>query len=660
MKLRELFSTIRLDTAAALRGLKTFDEELDNSSEGLSDVEKRSKTVENAFRSIGKAGVEGGKMLASGLAVGFGAVQGVALATTAFVADWTGGVNEIAKASKQLSIPFDELQRIKAVAEAAGLELEDGLDFVKDFGVKIAEALADPAGDANQALVQLGLSAKDLVDQRPIDQMKSYADALQRVENRTIRTEIADRLASDAAVRMGAAFTEGSEGIQRTIDTAEELGVFLGEDAFQAAEEFSGSVRTLNAVLTGFRNEIGLRLTPVITRQIERIGKWAGKNRELVAVKVSEWLERIIRLAEQSIPGLIEIAESIGGVIESVGGIDDALILAGEAFIAFKLVALASVNPIAAAIGGVLLGLGEVIRLSRKAREERVAAENEARSFSGSTLVEDLTAAELATPEGQRLKQAQEKADRITAALKATQRAEDLKNASEAVSNDIADEFAFENGPIVDNRKELEAERERVLALQEQAKRAQDEATAARKAFEDERARQARIAGKAAREAQEKKDAADKEARDRQAFEFQRLIARFNAGDKTLTAKDRQTAVDLGNRLGLEIPAALIEKAFPKGSGGSKKKKEPTIEELIFGPEGKLDLQSAQAKGPGTTLINVDASIRVEAPQLTLNITTEGETSPKAVAREIQTTAASGFLDQLRAAFEAQVRQVQG
>jgi hypothetical protein len=145
----------------------------------------------------------------------------------------------------------------------------------------------------------------------------------------------------------------------------------MSEDATAGAEKFQDAMTNLRAVATGVRNRALGPLLEQLTPLIKQFGAWVSENRELIATRIDEFLERAANmgrfLARQwqngTIPAVLAGVAAFKGISAAVYGAQGVLVAiqaVKQAIAAGGI--LAAVNPITAAIGALAVAAGLIIK----------------------------------------------------------------------------------------------------------------------------------------------------------------------------------------------------------------------------------------------------------------------------------------------------------
>lgn len=220
---------------------------------------------------------------------------GVAAMGTAALAPLLGMTQHFASVGDSLdkmalrsgaSVEF--LSAIGFAAEQSGSSLESVNGALFRMRRRVANA-ATGGGPAVRALRDLRLEARALTQLSPDQQLLTIAQALQGVENESLRAQYAFEIFGDSAKALSPLLNAGAGGIQELMAEAQRLGVVMRTEDATAAAQYGDALNRLKRSVGGLKNIIGAALAPTLTRLFDEItkvvsgvSKWMDHNRELV------------------------------------------------------------------------------------------------------------------------------------------------------------------------------------------------------------------------------------------------------------------------------------------------------------------------------------------------------------------------------------------
>ena len=259
--------------------------------------------------------------------IGIGMVA-VGAAVTAALA---GLVNSYAKAGDAVQkmalrtgFSTEALSELKFASEIAGTSieaLEKGIKRMADF----VEDAKDGLSTSTVALDKLGLSLDDLKGKSPEDTFFLLAGAIGDVEDPLQRAALASDVFGRAGTQLLPLLAEGSSGIARLRQEANDLGVVFSQDAANAAAEFQDNMLRLKTSLQGAGFAIAEDLIPFLNEIIPKLV-------EIVKTGI-KW----IKANQGAIATWVKMAAVLGPILLALGTV---LILVPQIIAAFKGIAL--------------------------------------------------------------------------------------------------------------------------------------------------------------------------------------------------------------------------------------------------------------------------------------------------------------------------------
>jgi methyl-accepting chemotaxis protein len=177
---------------------------------------------------------------------------------------------EIGKLSEKLDISTNSLSELKYVAESAGVEFSSLTTGLEQMNMRVSDA-AGNFGEAKDALQLLGLSAQELNQIAPNEQIEKIAEALSRVGDVSDRTQLAIKLFGTEGAALLPMLELGEDGIKRFREEAQKLGVSLSRDECDAMVKFNVELDKLQTVMTSLITSVLVPILPMITAFFEAI-----------------------------------------------------------------------------------------------------------------------------------------------------------------------------------------------------------------------------------------------------------------------------------------------------------------------------------------------------------------------------------------------------
>lgn len=288
----------------------------------LEAVDRLTKPVNEIARRVGRLNSEMGfgKIIAAGQKLGsaFGNVakeaREAAMRVTAAVGVIGGGLFALIKSaadagdaandmSQKIGLSATSFQELGYAAKMNGSSPEELAD-----GLRVLNKQVVDAATGNQTMAtnfrRLGVTLKDTNGKlKPTDQIfAEIADKFAKMPDGAKKSALAMAIFGDAGVKLIQMMNGGAKGLAAWKDEAHRFGAVLSDEAVGAAGDFNDSLDRLVTSAYGVRNAIATKLLPVLTPLIGRMTDWISANRELIATRVSDFIE--------AIPGVVDRATS--------------------------------------------------------------------------------------------------------------------------------------------------------------------------------------------------------------------------------------------------------------------------------------------------------------------------------------------------------------
>lgn len=207
-----------------------------------------------------------GKKIAGAISMAFKAV--IAAATVALalllreVKRQFEEIDRLAKTAVRFGVAVENIRALELAGKLAGVELSQLTTILRDTSRRVSEA-AQGTGEAQEALKELGLSARDLNKLSVDRQFDVIMSKLAEVENANDRV----RIAYDIMGRSGTqALTMLGKSLQSAKLEAELLGVELDQTGAQAIQDANDEVTRMQTAFKGIAQTIAIGIAPAVER----------------------------------------------------------------------------------------------------------------------------------------------------------------------------------------------------------------------------------------------------------------------------------------------------------------------------------------------------------------------------------------------------------
>jgi phage-related protein len=328
------------------RELESNNNALENASTEFNDAEKQADQFGNELIDTGKdadnAGSKfdklGGVLKGIGVAMGtaFVAIGTAAVGAAKSLTDMTVGASQYADDILTMStvtgMSTDSLQAYQYAAELVDTSLET-LTGSMARNVRSMTSARDGTGTTAEAYKTLGISVTDangnLRDSETV--YWEAIDALKNVSNETERDAIAMQLFGKSAQELNPLIEQGSEGIAKLTQEAENMGAVMSDESLQALGNFDDSIQRLSSGSEAAKNALGMVLLPQLQEMadggVNLLGEFtkglndAGGDWTKISEVIGNTVGSLVDMILEQLPELIQlgldIVSSVGGAILS-------------------------------------------------------------------------------------------------------------------------------------------------------------------------------------------------------------------------------------------------------------------------------------------------------------------------------------------------------
>lgn len=282
------------------------------------------------------------------------------------------------QAAERLKVSTEWLSQWQQVGRQFGVDPGDLADGMRELAMRADEFVMTAGGPGAESFERLGLSIEDL-RKTGGDTDKLFeliVDSIRDMDNVAAQARVVDELFGGQA---GERFTEMLSASQSEMEAfqqaAVESGRVIDDEMGEGLRAYDRSMTSLMQSTEGLRIAIGTSLVPVLMPLIEQLTDWIQANRDLIATKVETFVARLATWLQEVdwsavLQGLQTFADRVGGVVDFIGGWDNALVgliavlngpliaalvSVGAAIVKLGVVLLA--NPIGLAVTGIALAV---------------------------------------------------------------------------------------------------------------------------------------------------------------------------------------------------------------------------------------------------------------------------------------------------------------
>lgn len=265
---------------------------------------------EGKFTSFGDSLKNGlskaGSITTSALSAVASGVKSLATNMVSATSDLANYGDNIDKASQKLGISAQAYQEWEAVMQHSGTSMESMSATFKT----LASATQNTTDAQAEAFEKLGISVSDLQNMKTEDVFANVITQLQGMEEGTERTTIATALLGRGAMEMGALLNTSAEDTQAMIDTVNELGGVMSDDAVKASAAFNDSLQDMTTAIDGIKRGVVAEFLPGITQLMNGFTSLISGSDDASA-KIVEGFETLANGIKNNIDKVVKVAKTI-------------------------------------------------------------------------------------------------------------------------------------------------------------------------------------------------------------------------------------------------------------------------------------------------------------------------------------------------------------
>jgi len=231
----------------------------------------------------------------------------------------------LGKFADKVGIGTAELGGLRHAAELTGVATNT-LDMGLQRMVRRVSEAASGSGEAKDALIELGLSAKALNELAPDQQFRAIADAMEGVAGQGNKVRLAMRLFDTEGVALVNTLKGGSAALIEMDKEAERLGLRLSRGLVKGVERANTAITNLTSFLGGMFTRTVAELAPAIETITKQLQAWfemkvssaggAGQLAKDMAIS-------IVSAARSIVSAFGSITNSIIGFSNAMGGVEN-------------------------------------------------------------------------------------------------------------------------------------------------------------------------------------------------------------------------------------------------------------------------------------------------------------------------------------------------
>jgi hypothetical protein len=265
---------------------------------------------------------------------------------------------EASKAAQKLGISVGALQRLETAAYLGDVSMES---LQQSLGILSRQLVSarDGSADAAKALRKVGIDTRAFGGHLPTttQALSAIADRFASMPDGVEKSALAMDLFGRAGRDMIPFLNKGSAEIAKSAAMADKYGTVLSDVDVQLSNEFNDTIKESTLALKGLRNILGVGLIKVIKPLAEQFNVFISENRVRLAERIRFVFDGMARFVQIVWKAMLALVESVGGFLETFGGLQKvatvlgtiaAIFLGGKLLYGIGSVVLAIWNAVAA------------------------------------------------------------------------------------------------------------------------------------------------------------------------------------------------------------------------------------------------------------------------------------------------------------------------
>ncbi len=227
--------------------------------------------------------------------------------------------DRIDKQSQALGMSRKAFQEWGYILEQCGASIDDMGMAMKTMSNAISENSAETAA----GLAKLGLSAAQLQNMTPEDQLETLVKAFQEMPDGAEKSKLAMQLFGRNAQSLMPLLNSASGTVDELRQRAHDLGLIMSDEAVDASVAFGDALGDLNAVWTAVKQKFGAQMLPMLTNGLVKAANALGRvsNALEKAFKTGDWKEVFSVISEEInnlLPSLMDtVFNVVIGIVEN-------------------------------------------------------------------------------------------------------------------------------------------------------------------------------------------------------------------------------------------------------------------------------------------------------------------------------------------------------
>lgn len=200
--------------------------------------------------------------------------------------------DKIKKASDRMGMSAEDVSLLGYAAEQSGTNLEGLEGGIKKMQKALVEA-AEQGGETAEALRDIGIEASSLVSKTPTEQLFAIGDALEGIDNKAKRTQMAMKALGKGGTELVPLLMNGSKGLRKLMEEGKLAGALVTGKEAETAEKLGDAIQRTWTAAKYTVMAFGKALVPqaenieelsfAVLRFLKGVREWIEENKALVA-----------------------------------------------------------------------------------------------------------------------------------------------------------------------------------------------------------------------------------------------------------------------------------------------------------------------------------------------------------------------------------------
>ncbi|GHV16137.1 hypothetical protein FACS189493_1430 [Spirochaetia bacterium] len=286
--------------------LKSMSASIGNFQDKIMDVIPGGKALSGMINSVaGQVAI--GSLAAKGFSAAWGAVKN----TVASIPEFANAADAIGKQAQTLGVGVESLQRFQYAASMSNVSNET---LSKSFAA-LNKNMGSGGLISSMDKLDAGLSEQLRTAKSTEQAFMIITDAVAGYDDVAHRTAVLNTALGKSAADMVPLLADGAEGLRAMMELAPNV---LSNRTIAQATVFGDTLTHINGVLKDFGDTAKSGVMSAVLPYVYTLKEWLDTNKELVKVKIQEFIQGAIGLMEKLRPTVLQIIDTVQGVIETV------------------------------------------------------------------------------------------------------------------------------------------------------------------------------------------------------------------------------------------------------------------------------------------------------------------------------------------------------